>query len=310
MTLSPPLLLVATLAVLAVALLGVWQLIQVALDRADLARRSELARVEYEASRWRARADGLLRRTRIGTKLETAVSRAGVDISALDLAMIGTGAMAAGALVFALLGPDVLGVLGALIGLWAVRQWLDRKRQARLEEFVAQLPELARTLSNATAAGRSLHSALTLAATDLADPAGTELRLVAEQLRLGASVDAALDTMKRRLPSRELAVLVSTLVIQQRSGGDVVTALRAMAETLEDRKDLRREVKTIVASAVQTGYVTGGLGAMLILLVDRMQGGMIDVMARQTMGQIALVATAALYVFALGLVRRMTDIDV
>ncbi|HSK22821.1 MAG TPA: type II secretion system F family protein [Egicoccus sp.] len=310
MTPSPPLLLVATLAVLLVALLGIWQLIQVALDRADLARRSELARVEYEASRWRSRADALLRRTSAGAKLETAVSRAGVDLSALDLALVGAGAMAAGALALALLGPDVLGVLGALVGLWAVRQWLERKRQARLEEFVAQLPELARTLSNATAAGRSLHSALTLAATDLSDPAGTELRLVAEQLRLGASVDAALDTMKQRLPSRELAVLVSTLVIQQRSGGDVVTALRAMAETLEDRKDLRREVKTIVASAVQTGYVTGGLGVLLILMVDRLQGGMIDLMARETVGQLALAATAGLYVFAFALVRRMTDIDV
>jgi tight adherence protein B len=309
-TLTPPLLLGATLVVLAVLLVGLWQFIVVALDRAELARRSELARVEYEASKVRARLDAALRRTRLGPPLLGEVSRAGVDLSALDLLLAYVGAAAVGALVVAALGPTPLAVLGAGVGLWAVRRWLERKRRARLEEFVAQLPELARTLSNATSAGRSLHSALQLAALDLADPAGTELKLVAEQLRLGASVDDALESMRARLPSRELAVLVSTLVIQQRSGGDVVTALRDMADTLEARKDLRREVTTIMASAVQTGYVTGGLGVLLILLVNAMQGGMIDEMARRPLGQIALAITISLYVVAFAAVRRMTDIDV
>jgi tight adherence protein B len=105
-------------------------------------------------------------------------------------------------------------------------------------------------------------------------------------------------------------VLVSTLVIQQRSGGDVVRALRDMADTLEARKDLRREVKTIVSGAVQTGYVTGVMGLGLVLLVDRSQGGMIDRMAREPMGIAALAVAGALYALAFLSARRMTDIDV
>jgi hypothetical protein len=137
-----------------------------------------------------------------------------------------------------------------------------------------------------------------------------ENALVSEQLRIGASVDDALETLKRRLPSRELAVLVSTLVIQQRTGGDVVTALRDMAETLETRKDLRREVRTMLASAIHTGYVTGGLGLLLILLANLLQPGMIDLMARRPLGQVALATSAGLYVLGWTMARRMTDIDV
>lgn len=302
--------LLGTAGVLVIALVGVWQLVQAHLDRLDLARRSELAQVEYQASLLRYRADAWLRRNRLGDRLAQEVSRAGVPLSALDLLVVYVLAAATGFVVIAWLAPGWLGVGGAAAGVWGVRQWLESRRQARLEEFVAQLPEFARTLSNATSAGRSLFSALQLAATDLDDPAGTELKLVSEQLRIGQSVDDALESLKKRLPSRELAVLVSTLVIQQRTGGDVVRALRDMADTLEARKDLRREVTTIVSGAVQTGYVTGGLGILIVLAANAMQDGMIDQMVRSTTGQVALLVSISLYVVAFAAVRRMTNIDV
>lgn len=300
----------AILLVLVILVAGLWSLISAWLDRAALRRRSELERVEAEASRLRYRLDMRLRRTRLGIDLADQVSRAGAQLSAFDLLSLYVGASLFGLLAFQSIVPVYVAPIGAYVGFVGVRSWLERKRRARLEEFVAQLPELARTLSNATSAGRSLLSALQLAADDLVDPAGTELRLVSEQLRIGASVDVALQTLRDRLPSRELAVLVSTLVIQQRSGGDVVRALRDMADTLEARKDLRREVKTIVSGAVQTGYVTGAMGLGLVLLVDRSQGGMIDQMAREPAGIAALTVAGSLYVVAFLAARRMTDIDV
>lgn len=299
-------------AALALGLLvfGLWQLIMAAMDRSAMERRSELEKVELEASRIRYRMNAALLRTSLGQRLATEISRAGAELVPLELLGAYLAAAAVGYVALLSLGPVYLAVIGAAAGVFGVRQWLEAKRRARIEEFVAQLPEFARTLSNATSAGRSLLSAIQLAANELADPAATELRLVSEQLRIGASVDDALETLQQRLPSRELAVLVSTLVIQQRTGGDVVTALRDMAETLETRKDLRREVRTIVSGAVQTGYVTGAMGIGLILLMNVVYGGMIDAMARRPIGQLALLVAGSMYALAFLLVRRMTRIDV
>lgn len=299
-------------AALALGLLvfGMWQLILAAMDRSAMERRSELEKVELEASRIRYRMNAALQRTALGGRLANEISRAGAELVPLELLGAYLGAALVGYIAFSALGPVYLAIIGAVAGVFGVRQWLEAKRRARIEVFVAQLPEFARTLSNATSAGRSLLSAIQLAANELADPAATELRLVSEQLRIGASVDDALETLQNRLPSRELAVLVSTLVIQQRTGGDVVTALRDMAETLETRKDLRREVRTIVSGAVQTGYVTGAMGIGLILLMNVVYGGMIDAMARRPIGQIALLVAGSMYAMAFLVVKRMTRIDV
>ena len=83
-----------------------------------------------------------------------------------------------------------------------------------------------------------------MAAKELDDPAASEMASVVQEMRLGQPLDRALERLQERLPSREVAVLMTTIVIQQRAGGDTVRALQELGGTLEARKDLIREIRT------------------------------------------------------------------
>jgi len=72
---------------------------------------------------------------------------------------------------------------------------------------------------------------------ELDEPARSELEIALQEVRIGQSLDRAFEHLGERMPSRELGVLISTLAIQQRSGGDLVRALDDMAVTLQSRKD-------------------------------------------------------------------------
>ncbi|CAM5227769.1 type II secretion system F family protein [Streptomyces tanashiensis] len=108
---------------------------------------------------------------------------------------------------------------GGLLGIGVAMGFLNWQRQKRIEKFINQLPELSRILANATQAGLALRMALSLAADELEAPAGDELEKVAQQLAVGMSLDDALGELAERLPSRELVVLVTTLVLANRAGG-------------------------------------------------------------------------------------------
>src|SRR5205823_2762244 len=130
----------------------------------------------------------------------------------------------------------VAGAVAPLVGslvVWGAFAWIRRRLAQRRDQFVTQLPELARVLSNATSAGLAIRTAVEMAAGELDDPAGGELRRVAEELRLGQSIDVALANLEARMPSREVGVLIGTLIIQHRAGGSLVNALRDMATTLD-----------------------------------------------------------------------------
>ena len=79
----------------------------------------------------------------------------------------------------------------------------------------------------------------------------TELR-IAEEIRIGQPFERALESLGERLPSREVAVLMTTIAIQQRAGGDTVRALSDLAATLEARRETQREIKTLLSGATAT----------------------------------------------------------
>lgn len=307
MTAAVPLVLL--LGVLAVAWAGLHQLVVAAGQRRALVERTALDEVEARASRLMSRLDARLRRTEPGRRLARRLAGAGVPFTA---AQFGLGVTAAAALVFVLARTVVAPLFAALLAAGTVRMgwaWVKRKQDQRREVFVNQLPEVARVLSNAASAGLAIRTAIEMAAAELADPAATEMRLTAESLRLGRSVDEALEDLEARLPSRELGVLVSTLVIQHRSGGGLVSALRNMADTLDDRKDLRREIRTLMAGSVFTGYVVVLIGVGTLVLLNTISPGLLDQMTSSGVGRLAFLASGSLYAVGLLLIRRMTRIE-
>lgn len=257
-----------------------------------------------------ATLDRHLLRTKVGRRLRTDLEMSGVTTPVSKFLVVsGVISLASGLLLSRQLSSLLLPV-GVLLGIQGTRIWLRRARNRRREAFIAQMPELARTLSNATSAGLSIRTALAMAVEELADPARTEIRLVTEQLNLGASLDDALTSMEKRLPSREAAILTSTLVVAARSGGGLVTALRDIAGTLETRKETRREIRTTYAQAVATAYAVLLMGVGVLFLLDSVREGTVDTMLREPLGQIALVVAGAVYGVGILVVRRMTRVEV
>ncbi|MFE3946661.1 type II secretion system F family protein [Streptomyces sp. NPDC059118] len=254
--------------------------------------------------------DSWLRKTGLGRKIELKLAATGLDITPGEFVVYAVAAMAALWMIASSILASFFGPVAALIGLWGTNAFLNWQRTKRTERFINQLPELARILANATQAGLALRTSIGMAADEMEDPAGEELARVSRRLAVGEPLDDALSELTDRLPSRELVVLVTTLVLSNRAGGTVVSSLRNLTETLEERKETRREVKTQLSQVTVTAYAVPmfGLGAML--LMNTVMPGALDRMTGAFIGQVAVVVSIALYAIGFIVIRRMSRIDV
>ncbi|MDR6975717.1 tight adherence protein B [Streptomyces sp. 3330] len=281
-------------------------------QRAELVERlSSTGRLPDTGRRRRFRTlDRRLRRTRTGRALELKLAATGLDVTPGEF-FVGMLAAVAGLWLIgqATLAP-FFGPIAGLLGVWAAWQFLNWQRQKRIERFINQLPELARILANATHAGLALRTAIGMAAEELEAPAGEELAKVANQLAVGHSMDDALGELADRLPSRELVVLVTTLVLSNRAGGQVVGALRNLTETLEERKETRREVRTQLSQVNMTSYAVPVLGVGALFLMNSVEDGTLDRMTGSAIGQACVIIAFGLYAVGFVLIRRMSRIDV
>jgi tight adherence protein B len=255
------------------------------------------------------RWDRRLRSTRTGRYLERELQLAGLDRRPVVILGAGVGiALVATYLIWTLLAP-ALGIVGLAVGFFVTRWYLRRGRDRRRERFIGQLPELARVLANATNAGLSLATALAIAGDELDEPARSELKRVSTSVSFGSGLASALDELRERVGSREVSVLVSTLVVASRSGGSLVSSLRDIADTLDVRKETRREIRTTLSQSLATGYLIIILGIGMLLLINVLKAGTVQLMTQTPLGQIALVVAGLLFLLGFWLTRRMTRID-
>lgn len=298
------LLMVAWLTCFLIGLLVLWSNVR------EHARISESLQSEILGLTAFNRLDRFVRWTPWGASIESArvQSRVNLSISQFVLAVIG----------FCLALGWVLGIMlswllfpvGIVLGALAVRGFIRKRIDQRREAFISQMPELARSLSNAASAGLSVRTALAITADDLDEPARTEVQFVSSQLDMGKSLDAAISSLDERMPSREVAMLTSSIIVASRSGGALVSALQDIAETLETTKELRREIKTTYSQTVATAYAVLGMGVGAVVLLDFANDGTVDSMLRSPLGQVALVVAGVAYATGIVIVRRMTKVDV
>lgn len=279
-------------------------------DRRRVIYASDLDDQRSSLARLTAWSERRLLATGPGRRMRDLLDRANVP---LTVGVVGVALAAALVMVWLLawqLGGPVLSVIALVVTLVLLRTYLRSRIEKRRQQFIDQLPELARLLANATQAGLALHASLGVAAQESTEPMRTELERLNRELAVGSTLDDALERLGRRMPSREVSVLLNVLIIQIRAGGRIVTALRGITEALETRRDLRREVATLLAGTKATVLSVAGLGGFMLLLVNTFSEGGLRAVLENPFGLVLFLVCSGIFLAGLWLVRRIASVEV
>jgi tight adherence protein B len=131
-----------------------------------------------------------------------------------------------------------------------------RSRQSRrLRALDGQLPDVLDHLQGSLRAGYGLLQAVEWVSRQIPDPAGMEFDRVIREVQLGRTLLDALDSMVRRIPSDDLALIVTAIKIQYEVGGSLAEVLEIVAHTIRERVRIQREIEVLTAQQRYSGYV-------------------------------------------------------
>lgn len=238
--------------------------------------------------------------------LERRLERAGAPVGPLGaLAAAGGVAATVGALGWRLTGSPLVIPLALGLAVVAVASGLRLASARTAGRLAGQLPQVARSLAASVGAGLSLSRAMERAAADAPEPMAGELAVAVQEIRLGARVDDALEALAGRVGSRDLRVLVTAIIVQRRTGGDLARALAQLAERLDERQRLRRELRGVTAQARLTAWMVAALPVAAGAMAELAAPGMLGRALGQGVGPILLVVCLVLYGIGVLLVRRI-----
>jgi tight adherence protein B len=186
--------------------------------------------------------------------------------------------------------------------------FLVRKNRMK-QRIVEQLPEICRTLANATRSGMTLTQGINLVAQEVSQPAKGEFQRLAQEIALGIDFNTALKAMEKRIESKEFKLFVATLLIQKKAGGNLFSVLDEMSQTLEERKILQQEIKTMTAEQRYVSYLVPVIPVFLVLMMNNVIDGFLDPLF-SGIGIILLLFFLGGTVLTFILVKKVTNIRV
>lgn len=190
---------------------------------------------------------------RLGLSARTARAGLAERVSIASLLAAKAGGALAGclwALVITPLAPSRLGWIVAaalpVAGFLGPDAWLERRARRRLRGLRARLPEALDLLAVGTAAGRSPLAGLTELGAGRG-PLARELAMLSAETSCGLAQTAALDSLRRRAPVREVAAMCGAIERSRRYGSPLANQLREQATAL--RGVQRRRIEEQAARA-------------------------------------------------------------
>lgn len=145
----------------------------------------------------------------------------------------------------------ILGLVGFVVPIIYVRV----RQSRRLKAFDSQLPDVLDHLQGSLRAGYGLLQGVEWVSKQLPKPAGAEFDRVIREVQLGRTLLDALDSMVRRIPSDDLALIVTAIKIQYEVGGSLAEILEIVAHTIRERVRIMREINVLTAQQRYSGYV-------------------------------------------------------
>ncbi len=149
--------------------------------------------------------------------------------------------------------------------------WLKMKR--RLDAFETQLPDLLVTMAASLKAGHSFKQGLNAAMEEGQEPAAGEFRRVLTQASLGRPMDEALKEMSERLGSANFEFVITAVTIQRQVGGSLAALFDMVADTVRQRQQFVRKVRSLTAMGKMSAYVLVGLPFFLAAMLSLINPG-------------------------------------
>ncbi len=204
----------------------------------------------------------------------------------------------------------LIGVPVAAAGYLAPGFWVALRRRRRLNAIERQLPELLTLLSSSLRSGFGLQQGMDVAARQIDAPMRDEIEGFLLDTNLGASAEAALVNMVERSGSYDLDMVVTAILIQRMTGGNLAEVLDNVAETMRERERIRGEIRTLTAQQRLTGTILSVYPAVLAGLFYLINPKWMSVLFTDGLGQVLLAIGLFLQFLGFLTIRRILDIPI
>jgi tight adherence protein B len=163
--------------------------------------------------------------------------------------------------------------------------YISFKRSRRIAAFNAGLPDAIDMMGRALRAGHAMTAAISIVAEQSLEPVRSEFGEVFKQQNFGLPLRDAFMQMLEHVPSQDLRVVVTGILVQKETGGNLADILDRTAHTIRERLKIQGEIRTHTAQGRMTGWILCMLPVVMLVVINILNPGYSKVLLDTPTGQ-------------------------
>jgi tight adherence protein B len=197
------------------------------------------------------------------------VDRAGKTWTVNQFYMVSAGVGVAFMALFLYLGLPltISGVIGCVAGFLGPSAYLGMLMSGRIKKFTSAFPDAIDLMVRGLRSGLPITETLGIVSSEIPDPVGSEFRMVSDKMRIGRTMDAALQETGERIGTPEFQFFTITLNIQRETGGNLAETLANLSEVLRKRSQMKMKIKALSSEAKASAYIVGALPFLVFAMI-------------------------------------------
>jgi tight adherence protein B len=261
-------------------------------------------------SRLYAGAERSLGKSGFWTRFKRDLELGDIDVQPAQIVLATIlGVVVVGWLFAAITGFPLLALVGLSL-LLVPRAFVQSRVRKRRLAFAEQLPDNLQVMASAMRAGHSFIGALSVVVNDSPEPSASEFRRAVADEQLGVPLEEALRRVVDRMDNRDLGQVALVAAMQRETGGNTAEVLERVTETIRERFELRRLVKTLTAQGRMSRWVVSALPIFLLVIITLINPTYMQPLYDRPVGRVLLVGAAGLVVAGSLVIKRIVDIKV
>jgi tight adherence protein B len=157
--------------------------------------------------------------------------------------------------------------LGLFIGIGLPHFVVSRMAKKRVQKFITRFPDAIELLVRGLRSGLPISETMGIVASEVPEPVGSEFRGVADRMRIGRTMESALQETADRLQTPEFQFFVVSLAIQRETGGNLAETLGNLAEVLRKRMQMKLKINAMSSESKASAYIIGSLPFIVFALI-------------------------------------------
>lgn len=148
---------------------------------------------------------------------------------------------------------------GLLVGAGVPHMVVGFLISRRIKKFTSNFPDAIELLVRGLKSGLPVGETLNVVAKEIPGPVGEEFKMVTEKIRIGKTMEDALQDTADRMGTAEFQFFVITLAIQRETGGNLAETLANLADVLRKRAQMKLKIRAMSSESKASAYIVGSL---------------------------------------------------